>query len=329
MVLLFLIGLWDYSYDAVIDVAYDNNVYAYSRDYLDDFTNNVRAYRFPFETYDDMRTHAALALLIRNKFFGRRTTTLSVQFDLSQYLNNKKKDFQNIELGLRQSLGVYAIKVTYSIIPDYLIRYYRNPHGVATDYIGCSVQYNSFGGKLSYQKESIMAFAQYRHRRDDYATEFNLYDARNHIVETGIVFTPNGRLQLSAQYTFRNNTCDTVRSLGSPDEDVPESSYNQHTPHVSASYWFKLVFPAQLAFGYRYTHRLYTTDSSGDVFHYGRRDHVHRFNAGMVVRVMTGMYVELAYVRQIRNATSGIFADIDTIKDYDRYVMSAGLHLYQ
>jgi hypothetical protein len=40
------------------------------------------------------------------------------------------------------------------------------------------------------------------------------------------------------------------------------------------------------------------------------------------------MYVELAYTRQIRNATSDVFAAIDTIKDYDKYLLRAGLRLY-
>ncbi|KPK71712.1 hypothetical protein AMJ87_06930 [candidate division WOR_3 bacterium SM23_60] len=328
MLFLFFVSLWDYSYDAVIDCAYDNNVYAYSNDYLDDFTNNVRAYRFPFETYDDMRTSTRLDLLVRNKFFGNRTTTLSTHFSTSHYLNNTKKDFQNIELGLRQSFGTYAFKVTYSITPDYLIRYYRNPQGRSTDYIGCSVKYNSLAGKLSYHEKPITAFVKYRYRWDDYIAEFDLYDAQNHIVETGIVFTPNERLELSAQYAYRNNKTDTTESLSSPEEDVPESSYDQHAPHVAASYWLKLLFPARLGIGYKYTFRRYTTIVADDVLHYGRQDHVHRFNADLALRIMTGMYVELAYVRQIRKATSEIFPEIKSIKDYDKYAMSAGLRLY-
>lgn len=320
--------MWDYSYDAVVDVAYDNNVYAYSHDYLDDFINNVRAYRFPFETHDDMRTRTALDLLIRNRLFGRRTTTLSAQLDVNRYLNNKEKDFQNIELGLRQSFGTFAIKVTYRIIPDYLIRYYRNPQGARTDYIGCEVQYSSLTGKLSYHRKSFTAFTKYHYRWDDYITEFDLYDARNHIVETGIMFTPHERLTLIARYAYRKNVSDTVESLSSPDEDVPESSYDQHAPQVSASYWFKLLFPARLAIGYKYTFRTYRTDFVDDMLHYGRQDHVHRFNADIALRVMTGMYVELAYVRQMRNATSEAFPEIDIIKDYDKYTMNAGLRLY-
>lgn len=328
MLLVFILSMWDYSYNTVVDCSYDNNVYAYSNDYLDDFINSVRSYRFPFETYDDMRIRAALDLLVRNKFFGNKTTTVSTQVTLSHYLNNREKDFQKIEFGLRQSFQKYAIKVTYDIIPEYLIRYYRNPQGTSTDYIGCGVMYSSVAGKLSYQQEPIAAFVRYRYRWDDYISEFDLYDAQNHIIETQIVFTVTERFQVFAQYAYRHNRSDTIESLSLQDDDAPESSYDQHAPRISASYWFKLLFPTQLAMGYKYTFRMYTTDRSDDMFHYGRYDHMHRFNARLALRVMTGMYVELAYVRQLRNATSDIFPDIDTIKNYDKYIMSAGLRLY-
>jgi hypothetical protein len=66
MIILLLITFWDYSYNLDVGFSYDNNVYAYSQPYIDDFQNSVRPYRFPFEAYDDLMTSVDFDILVRN-----------------------------------------------------------------------------------------------------------------------------------------------------------------------------------------------------------------------------------------------------------------------
>ena len=150
MIAILLFTFWDYSYNLDIGFSYDDNVYNYSQPYIDDFLNGVRAYRFPFETHDDLVTAMDFRLLVRNKFFGGRTTTFSLDLNTDNYLVNNQKNFQKYTFGLRQSFGEYAVKLSYGLLPNYLIRYYRNPQGTSTEYIGCEAAYHTVSGKVSF-----------------------------------------------------------------------------------------------------------------------------------------------------------------------------------
>ncbi len=97
MIVILLFAFWDYSYNLDIGFSYDDNVYTYSQSYIDDFLNGIRSYRFPFETHDDLVTALDFRLLVRNKFFGGRTTTFS--FDLNTDLpREQSKKFSKIHL---------------------------------------------------------------------------------------------------------------------------------------------------------------------------------------------------------------------------------------
>ena len=109
--LILFISVWDYSYDVKVDFSYDNNIFSYSDEYIDDFLNQIRPYRFPFETYDDLISNAQMRFLLRNKFFSKKTTTFNLYIGINHYLVNHQKDYQKIGCGIRQSLGKYALKV--------------------------------------------------------------------------------------------------------------------------------------------------------------------------------------------------------------------------
>jgi hypothetical protein len=329
MILLTLLALWDYSYTFDVDVAYDNNVYAYSREYIDEFLNGVRSYRFPFETYDDMVTSYDFALLLRNKFFGNRTTTFSANLNSDNFLLNRQKNFQRYTFGLRQSLGRYAVKVSYQVIPGYLIRYYRNPGGEATDYIGCEATYHTAGGKLSFTNQNdITLTATYNRRWDDYIEEFNRYDASGHILSFGIDKTLHKHIDFSFVYEFRNSYNDSVEVSTSPVELTPDGSFYQHSLGGDFIIQMAVVLPTEIRLSYDYDFRNYTAATSEDSLHFGRRDHRHRALLITRSRLMTGLLLKFTLMRQWRNATSEIFSDIDRIKDYTKYKIGAGFEFY-
>jgi hypothetical protein len=173
-IIILLIAVWDYSYNFATDVTYDNNIFSYSSEYIDDFMNQVGPYRFPFETYDDLITSGKLNLFLRNKFFNKRTTTFNIGVKINHYLINNQKDYQRINIGLRQSFGKIAAKVSYQIIP-----------------------------KLSFSpKPSVLFYVQYKRRWDDYIPEFDIYDANGHILSIDSEIKLNKRITLSLGYAF-------------------------------------------------------------------------------------------------------------------------------
>lgn len=329
MILFILLTIWDYSYDFDVDVTYDNNVYAYSQEYIDDFLNGTYPYRFPFETYDDMVTSFDFSLLLRNKFFGKRTTTFSVDLHSANYLRNGQKNFQRYTLGIRQSLGRSAVKISYQVIPGYLIRYYRDPFGGSTDYTGCEATYHTATGKLSFTTvHDIKLTAGYSHRWDDYIKEFNRYDADGHIVSFGIEKKLHQHMDFVFGYEYRNSYTDSAETNTSGSDITPDGSFYQHSLSGDFSIEMVTILPTMIRLSYDYGFRSYDASTSDDSLHFGRRDHRHRVMLTTRSRLMTGLRFKTILMRQWRNATSEIFPDIDAIKDYVKYKAGAGLEFY-
>lgn len=327
-ILLFCLSLWDYSYNVSAVTLYDNNIFSYSPERIQEFMDNAAPYKYPFETYDDLRTSLSISLRLRNKFIENRTTTFNLGVSVHHYLINQEKDFQSISAGLRQSFSSFAVKVEYTHIPDYLIRYYRNPEGSSTEYIGCAVQYRTLSGKVTLSQ--VLPFPvhlTYAHRWEDYVEEFDLYDARAHLIGLDADIRVTSIAVVELGYQFRTQQSDSAGSIVTIDE-VPDGSFYQHAASARLEILCKVLFPGVLAFGYDYAFRNHRSDDVQDIMHYGRQDHAQRIVIERSARVFTGMEFVMSYTKTWRDATSEIYPALSTIKDYDKYRLGAGLDFY-
>jgi hypothetical protein len=62
--------------------------------------------------------------------------------------------------------------------------------------------------------------------------------------------------------------------------------------------------------------------------HFGRQDNRHKISVATELRIFTGMFIGITYLRQWRNATSEILPDINEIKGYDKNRFGLGLNFY-
>ncbi len=327
--LIILIAVWDYSYQFTTDFIYDNNIFSYSDEYIDDFINSVDSYRFPIETYDDLIVSTNLQYYLRNKFFANRTTTFDLNIKPSHYMLNNEKDYLRIAFGVRQSFGKYALKLSVQTIPNYLIRYYRNPQGKSTDYIGCEVSYPSLAAKLSVDVQpSVRLELRYKRTWDDYVREFDLYDASSHDMSLGSNIGINERISVWLGYAYKSLSNDSSNITTGLDSG-PDGSYQQHVLDSELNIEFKTIMPTRLKIGYTYAFKRFTSEFSADSLHFGRQDHTHNISSRVDLKVFTGFYLRIYLSRQWRNATSEVSPlDIDRIKDYDKYRIGAGLSFY-
>ncbi len=329
MIAFLLFALWDHSYTIDIQAAYDDNVYTYSQSYIDDFLGSVRSYRFPFETYDDLVTSVDFALLVRNKLFFNRTTTFSLGINTDNYLVNNQKSHQRYSFGARQSLGDYAVKISYEWTPAYLIRYYRNPYGTSTEYIGCEVAYHGVAGKVSYTTaQGIELHAAYKHRWDDYIEEFSRYDARAHIVSLGIGKKIHQRVEFAFIYEYESSRADSASAATLDTAFTPDGSYDEHSIRTDITLQTGVLGATAFACSYAYAYRQYLSETADDILHFGRLDNIHRVRLATRSRITTGVMFILSATRQWRSVTSEVFPDIAEIKDYTRYSAGAGLEFY-
>jgi len=211
LLLLMTLAFWDHSYTTSVMFTYDDNVFGYSDEYIEDYIDLIRAYRFPFKTYDDLYTEPRLDVRFRKKVFDERTTTFNFGILVRHHAINQQKDFQRLIIGLRQSFGAWALKGSYRAIPNYLIRYYNDPAGQDTEYIACEVAYHTISGKLSLDvKKNIQADIVYSYSIDNYIEVFNLYDAHGHKVGLNIQSSMSRRLDMKTGYSFKMNNLNQV-----------------------------------------------------------------------------------------------------------------------
>lgn len=328
--ILYFIALWDYSYDCSINVTYDNNIFNYSQDYIDDFMDQIRPHRFPFETYDDLFTNVAMDILIRNKFLKERTTTLNLGVHLCQYAINEQKDFQRLTVGLRQSFGSWALKGSYRIIPRYLIRYYHDPRSTYMDYIPCNVRYHTLTGKITLPRMASFSPAlMYHYSIDDYVEAFDIYDARAHAIGLQATIELSRTLQMDVGYDLKSSFLDTIAATGPlDDEEVPDGAYLQQTFEAGIELHGPIMLPLSIIIGYRYTFRNYRTDDPDDRMHFGRRDHQHGLSLNAELKVRSGIVLSAGFSHGLRNATSEVFPEIKTIKNFNQNRICAGLKFY-
>jgi hypothetical protein len=328
--ILLLTTLWDHSFNCDIQFTYDSNIFAYSAEYIEDFMNKIRAYRFPFETYDDAFTDMNFDMKIRNKLVANHTTTFNCGFQVRHYAINHQKDFQRITAGLRQSFGSWAIKGAYRVTPGYLIRYYRDPTGMYNEYRACEVTYHAITSKITlpwfkYLEPALV----YDYSIDDYAEVFDIYDAHGHTIGMQTNITLSKIFLAEFSYALKTSILDTVACIDPEDDELlPDGTYLQQTVGADLQISGIASLPLCMGIGYDYSFRNYRSDHPGDRMHFGRQDHQHRITLESKIKVRTGMLFTVGYAHALRRATSEIFPDINTIKNYDQNRLSAGLEFY-
>jgi hypothetical protein len=310
-------------------VIYDNNIFTYSRDHIDDFLQQHRPYRFPFETYDDLYTELQLDMRFRKKFIQNRTTTFNFGARIRYYTINQQKGFLRVTGGLRQSLGAWAIKGSYRLIPGYLIRYYKDPEDTSFLYLPCKVNYHTVTGKITLPRITIfIPEVFYQYSIDDYHEVFTVYDAQAHAIGLQTDIDLDQLTRIRAQYAFKLSDLDTTALSSSASEDVPDGSYTQHRIGGDIMINGLIISSVSVSLGYHYTFRSYRSLQSNDQMHFGRQDHLHAISIEAVMKIRTGMLLYGSYTHRTRVATSEICPDINTIKNYGQDRMSAGLKFY-
>jgi len=316
IIALFLFTAFDYSINTNLNFTYDDNIFEYSSKYLEEFVNRINPERFPFETYDDLYTNYQFGILIRNKFIGKHTTTFNLNVNGYNYLTNQQKDYLIISTGIRQSFGQLAMKFEYLIIPDYLIRYYRDPLG--TEYIGCTFAEHLFTLKTNMKLNLLEFGAVLGLEIDDYIKNFDVYDSKAIRLGPNIVLSLLRTVQFGIGYE--------LKSSGAKGP-TPDISYLQHKIGINTS--FKTGVPkfSEMVLAYQLKYRIFTTEVSPilDTPHSGREDITHKFTTTYEFPIFTNLFISFDYGYEFRYSSSEVYPDIGDYKNYDKWMAGCGL----
>jgi hypothetical protein len=315
--LLAVFSVFDYSLNAGAVLSYDDNIFSYSRHYLDEFIAHTHPERFPFETYDDITADVGLELLLRNKLVMGRTTTMNFGLSTHGYYINKEKDYTVYELGIRQSFDRFAVKIEYLFMPAYLIRYYQDPAG--TDYLGCRFTEHLMTMKGTCRVNAgLNVTASLKREFDNYIETFDVYDSESYRFEAGVDLRAADFFEPDLAYEFKDS-----RAQG----PVPDVSYVQHQARMTFVLRTKVPRLSVLTIDYLIAYRLFTTDlgSLVDSPHSGRSDLRNRIRLAGEVPVLTGLRLVLNYTCEFRNSFSDAYPQIGELKDYREQTAGTGI----
>ncbi len=319
-ILWFVFTAFDYSLKANFCFSYDDNIFSYSKQHLEEFIQNLNPAKYPFKTYDDMSADYGLQLLLRNKFLGSRTTTINFNFTSHNFIINKQKDYLVFAAGLRQSLGNWALKFAYLFLPSYLIRYYRDP--TETAYIGCEFSEHLLTVKASINPSlNSNLTLTLGYEIDDYLDNFDVYDSKALRAEPTFSHKFSRIFEVVTKYEYKSS-----KAKG----PVPDISYQQHSLRVGLNTYVPFVKLSQFSTQYQLSYRAFSTELSPiiDSPHSGRQDFTHNFSADLRLPAFTSLYYIFGYSYEFRNCYSDVYENIAEFKNYNKWMIKNGLEFH-
>lgn len=290
-----------------VKTIYDDNIYLYSKEYISDFQNQVRAYRFPINTYDDLITNLNLSLRI--PFYLK--SYINLYYKQYLYTANTEKSYQIISTTINKPLTKpLNIRFGYLYLPRYLIRYYRNPAGPSTEYIQCTFSEHLFtiGADYTLNKLKLSPFVRYE--IDNYKKNFNFYNSK--------------ALRFGASATFQVHKYISLdfkgeRKLNSAKGPIPDISYNENSVTLCLNTKLPNFEKVGIKIEGVYENRNFITDNSfeTDPFHKSRVDTKYSLSFEGTYRFSKNVQIGAEYKREARKVTTPFSIDIEEIKNYN------------
>jgi hypothetical protein len=318
--LLALVICASIGWQAKLDLAYDDNIFEYSPSDIDGFRLRTAPNRYPFRSVDDLGATAGFNLTWRFRSL-RRPAVLELRARLRQQFSNWERSWGTLALDATQGLWPDArLTAGYLYLPEYLIRYYRDPAlGASADYVACSFAEHLAGIRLRQRFGNFALTPGFRYEIDDYRPTFGYYDTRAIRPGIGLDWQVGRGSTVGLDYELK---------LASARGPVPDISYRQHAAGIrlrtSPTRHDRLRFDA----AYRFAHRRFTTTNSPglDPAHAGRTDITESVDLELRYRLGSPVLV-CGYGFEWRETDAPASDRIDDVKDYRANRVRLGIEL--
>jgi hypothetical protein len=300
-----------------LNTIYNDNIFLFSDAYINDFKNQINAYRFPFSTYDDLITNINLSLRIPYS----RTSNISLYYKQYLYALNSEKSYQIVSTTINQRISKPVnLKASYLYLPRYLIRYYRDPLGSSTKYIGCTFTEHLFTIGFDYSIKNVKLSPFVRYEIDNYKKNFNFYNSKAIRFGADVNWTISKIMAINLRFESKQN-----KAKG----PIPDISYNDNNGSVQFETRIPNYEKLGLNLGADYSKRSFTTLNSAtiDPYHKDRIDGKFSFLGSLIYRFSNKLQVILDYEHEIRKVSSTSLIYIEDIKDYTNRRLSLGFKI--
>ncbi len=305
-------GDWRYSFNA--DVTYDNNIFCLSPLDIDSYRHGENPARFPYHSLDDIDVTVVGALRWRAGKVGVFRGSMKVH----QLVVNQEKSYGLINCQFDPAILSGVVSLSYTWMPNYLIRYYRDPGSTGERYSACRFGEHLFGVRWTRSFGRISIAPVYRFEIDDYIPPFDYYDTRAHRV--------GGRLKLDLERNFIIGG-DYEFKRAEAKGPLPDISYQQHTGQLNLATRPRIFNRFGVSARYSWIYRKYTVDDPlRDPAHTGRVDQTNTIGLECNYRVQR-LTLVFEYQLEWREVSSPYKEKIEDIKNYRANRFSLGLRL--
>ncbi|MCK4595252.1 hypothetical protein KAT73_00595 [candidate division WOR-3 bacterium] len=286
-------------------ISYEDNIFHYSDEHINDYKQGVNLYRYPFYSIDDAISTTKVSL--KNRFKG---TTLNLHLTNHHFFMNKEKSYILFNINLWRRLFNNAfVQVGLKYIPSYLIRYMYGDN--SQNYVPCEYKQSIVQIRTGYNIDLFSLSGYIERQLDDYYEHFDYYDTK--------AWRFGLKLHLKSIYDFSPSFSYRFKSAVAKEED-PDISYREHRFRIKLS---KKIIRTNFDVSYDFSRRGYTTEI--DLYHKERVDTGHSLSFGFKRPVTNRIYITASYLVRMRCVSSPYVLNIDEEKDFNLNSFDLGL----
>jgi hypothetical protein len=300
------------TFNAQLEIKYDDNIINYSDDDLDLYAGGARESKFPIESEDDWIYTPRIEARIKGTLLGGHTAWLETFFRYNYYSHNDIRRFYKLGISGRHYLFPSGyVEAEYSLIPDY---YYRNQlyevePGNDT-YLEASFLKHYL--KLEYGmnlKPYLKGDISYRHEKKSFNEEFSERDLSVNGLRLDGIWRATDWIKFWAFYGLER-----AKAKGADFEslDVKDVSYDAWDILFGIRYYgdFLKKYRPEFVTTFKYRRIKYQTLKYTQDYWFGRKDSNYYLRIGVAGRLPARVRVELDYNLAAKRA-----ALLDTSKE--------------
>ena len=331
---------WSWSLKAALMNTYDDNVYRYSPEDIEDFVHHRADERYEMETYDDFISSSSVTMYVTRRFSQRLRSRLRLKYGYTFFALNRARNYETISLSVKTTISEGScVQVSYFHVPRYLIRPYFDedtPPGNSGVYKKCDFSRNLYSFRVG-QRMSGSTRGEVFYERDilNYNPFFTEYDMRANTFGFELSRAVGSHVEGRFAYALRRAEAKGYDEIGETKEASDDSDISYDEDRFEGELRCERIgivsAPLSFAFQYRLGMRYFTTNKAldKDPFHAGRADAIHRFSFVGQIEINPRVALIAKYEFQKRTVSSEEKERITEVKNFHRNRISLGFEFTQ
>ena len=273
------------SFNAGLDITYDDNIINYSDDDLDLYAGGTGESKFSITSKDDWIIIPRLEARIKGKLIKGHTAWLEPSFQYYYYARNDIRRYFRLGLiGRHYLFRSGYLEAEYSYIPDY---YYRNQY--YTDDSGASTYLEANFSKhfLKFEygmnlKPTLKGDVSYRYQNKTFNEEFSERDLSVNGLRFDGIWTATKRFKFWGYYGLERAEAKGA-DIPDPEMKIKDVSFDAWDITLGARYYSGILkrYKPEFVTSFKYRQIKYQTIKYTDDYRFGRKDSNYYFRIGV------------------------------------------------